>query len=355
MTDATTSTDNRSDDNWVLVSDGANAGTRDSVVTIRALARGGYRIAVTVRSERAVLSRYVDRRVAVDGREIGDLIRWEMSRGDYCAFIPASENVVLSMETPVPGLLDKVTVSRRAREVGLSVPEEMVFESPSDLAASASILPYPVVVKPATRTFNAVRADDASQLRAVPRDSGELIVQPFLAGPMTAIAGVMWDSRIHSSVTERWERIWPADCGLAAWAVSIPRSERHQAALAELMSGYSGLFVAQFVADRLIDLNLRAHSSLPLAVHAGANLAAIYADLSRGLSPPPAHAEPGHTFRWISGDVKRAVHSMRSGSTSISRALKTLSPVRGTAHSMFYWRDPAPMLARLASRFQGSR
>jgi predicted ATP-grasp superfamily ATP-dependent carboligase len=192
-------------------------------------------------------------------------------------------------------------------------------------------------------------------LDRIPEDAGAIIVQPFLSGGMSAVAGVMWESRIHSSVVESWERIWPLDCGLATWAVTMPRSEPLEDALSALMDGYSGLFVAQFVDGHLIDLNLRAHSSLPLAVKAGANLVAIYADLARGLSPPRRHAEPGHTFRWISGDVKGAVASARSGLASVPEILRTMSPVRGTAHSMFSWRDPSPMLGRLAARFRRRR
>ena len=182
---------------------------------------------------------------------------------------------------------------------------------------------------------------------------GEIIVQPFLRGPMSAVAGVMWDSHVHSSTTERWRRIWPLDCGLATWAVTMPRSEAHEEALAALMSGYSGLFVAQFVDGHLIDLNLRVHSSLPLAVKAGANLVGIYADLARGFQPPHSHAEPGHTYRWISGDVKGVITSVRSGVMPVRQAMQALSPVPGTVHSMVSWRDPLPVLARLTARFPG--
>jgi predicted ATP-grasp superfamily ATP-dependent carboligase len=340
----------RRGEHWVLVSDGADAGTRDCVVAIRALAEAGYKVAVTVRSERPLLSRHVSRTVPADTEDLGGLIEREMSSGEYDAFIPASETVVLAMKAQVPMLLDKAKTTRRAREVGIPVPDETVFENASQLLAAAPDLRYPVVVKPAVRTFKAFRADSAAELAAVPADAGELIVQPFLDGQMSAIAGVMWDSRMHSSTTERWERIWPLDCGLAAWAVTTSGSDRLANALAELMAGYSGLFVAQFVDGHLIDLNLRVHSSLPLAVKAGANLAAIYADLAHGLFPRPRQAEPGHTFRWISGDVKGTVASLRSGAMTLSEAVHHLSPVGGTVHSIFSWNDPAPMLARLGSR-----
>jgi predicted ATP-grasp superfamily ATP-dependent carboligase len=338
---------------WVLVSDGADAGTRDCVVAIRALADSGYRVAVTTRSRHPLLSRYVSRRVGVGEGEIAEVIGNEMDRGDYAAFIPAAESVVLSLEPQVPALHDKALVSRRAREVGLRVPEEVVFAGPADLSAAAATMRFPVVVKPSIRTFKAFRADHPSQLTRMPEGSGDVIVQPFLEGEMSAVAGVMWDSEIHSCSFERWERIWPIDCGLASWAVTTTPSERVVEALSSLMAGYSGLFVAQFVDGHLIDLNLRVHSSLPLAVKAGANLVAIYSELARGLTPPPTQAEPGHTFRWISGDLKGVITKLRSGGTPTTEAIKALAPVRGTTHSMFSWRDPSPMLARLTSHIGG--
>jgi len=338
---------------WVLVSDDEDGGTRDCVVAIRSLAHAGYNVAVTTRSSRPLLSRYVGRRVHAGDADIADVILDEMRRGDYAAFIPASENVVLSLEPQVAELLHKASLSRRARKAGLRVPEERVFAAPADLIRAAPTLEFPVVVKPSVRTFKAFRADDPSQLKTLPRGSGEIIVQPFLDGAMSAVAGVMWDMEVHSCSFERWERIWPLDCGLAAWAVTVPPSEPLVQALSSLMAGYSGLFVAQFVDGHLIDLNLRVHSSLPLAVKAGVNLVAIYADLARGLSSRQTRAEPGHTFRWISGDLKGASAALRSGATPVLDAAKTLMPVRGTTHSMFSWRDPLPMLARVTARIGG--
>lgn len=350
---ATSSANTLIREQWVLVSDGADADTRDCVVAIRSLARAGYSVAVTTRSSHPMLSRYVGRRVPADEHDIADVIRNEMDGGDYAAFVPAGESVVLSLEAQVPSLLDKASVSRRAREVGLRVPEEIVFAGPADLAAAAPTLRFPVVVKPAIRTFKAFRAHDPSQLSGVPEDSGEIIVQPFLEGEMSAVAGVMWDSQIHSCSFERWERIWPLDCGLATWAVTTTPSDTVAQALSSLMTGYSGLFVAQFVGGHLIDLNLRVHSSLPLAVKAGANLVAIYADLAQGLSPARTQAEPGHTFRWISGDLKGVITATRSGAIPVLEAIQAMMPVRGTAHSMVSWRDPSPMFARLTARVGG--
>jgi hypothetical protein len=288
----------------------------------------------------------------IDG-DLATRIRAQIESGRYCAFVPAAEDVVACLDNRAFALMDKVALSRRAREVGLVVPEDLVFQGPSELADHVADLPYPGVVKPAHRSFRPFRLDDPSGLERVVLPEGEIVVQPFITGPMSAVAGVMWGSEVHSSTFERWHRIWPLDCGLATWAVTIPRAESLEEALGALMGGYSGLFVAQFVGGHLIDLNLRVHSSLPLAVKAGANLVSIYADLVRGLSPTPSHAEPGHTYRWVSGDVKGMISSVRSGTMRVPEAIRALTPVPGTVHSMVSLRDPLPMVARLAARLPG--
>ena len=151
-------TDSDRGEHWVLVSDGADAGTRDCVVAIRALAQAGYNVAVTVRSPRAVLSRYVGRRVLVeDDIAAGSGERWTAVPIPHSS--PPARRWSSRWMLKCQPCLDKVATSRRARGTRITVPEEMVFEKPGDLAAAAHTLRYPVVVKPAVRTFKAFRAD----------------------------------------------------------------------------------------------------------------------------------------------------------------------------------------------------
>lgn len=336
----------------VLVSDGKSANSRDAVVAIRALATAGYRVAATVAlpSRFAAASRYVDQKLPVppvDDPQFKARIVELVQSEDFCGLIPASESVTLAMEPHGSELMNKVTLHQRATEVGLDVMPSAEFESFEDLKAHAEDLDFPVVVKPVIRSFNAVRVENHSGLQGLDIESVPLIVQSFVPGQMEAISGVMWRGEVHSVVQESWERIWPRDCGLAAAATTMEVSGDMVTRLGRLMNGYEGLFSAQFLSNKLLDLNLRVHSSLPLAVMAGANLVSIYADLLQGGDPPRLEALPGYKFRWISGELRGIVTDWRAGDMSLVGAAKTLIPRPHTAHSMFSVKDPIPFLIRL--------
>ena len=97
---------------------------------------------------------------------------------------------------------------------------------------------------------------------------------------------------------------------------------------------------------RLIDLNGRFYGSLSLAVAAGANLPAVWADLAMGRPPQaPVRAVPGVRYHWGTADVRRAARERRGGlmrdlAGTAAYALRARQSVVDAA-------DPAPALARL--------
>jgi len=114
-----------------------------------------------------------------------------------------------------------------------------------------------------------------------------------------------------------------------------------------LLEGYEGYFHAQFAGPYLLDLNLRVHTSHPLAVAAGVNLVGIYCDLLRGEEVSPVRGRPAVFFRWLEGDVRHLVKAVRVGRMSAGQALRELAPRRGTVHSTESLSDPGPMFNRL--------
>jgi hypothetical protein len=150
-------------------------------------------------------------------------------------------------------------------------------------------------------------------------------VQPFHAGRLLAVSGVAWQGELVCAVHQRALRIWPPDCGISAYAETVPRDDAREAAVAALLAGigWSGVFQAQFLeADGsayLIDLNPRVYGSLALAIAAGANLPAVWADLLLGRPPALLRLGPG--------------------------GLPGLLPRRRTVHAVWSRRDPAPLLA----------
>jgi hypothetical protein len=214
------------------------------------------------------------------------------------------------------------------------------------LSAAADDLPYPVVLKPLRSVWRPYRVRSAEELRASPPPSAPLLVQPYLAGTLRAVGGVAWRGELVAAVHQRYLRTWPPGAGGASCAVSVEPAEDLEARLVGLLGGRDGIFMAQLVDDVLLDLNPRVYGSLPLAVAAGVNLAAIHCDLARGRDVVRGRGRPGVFFRSTEGDVRHVLAQVRAQSMGVGAGLRALRPRRGVAHPVESLRDPGPMLAR---------
>jgi predicted ATP-grasp superfamily ATP-dependent carboligase len=231
--------------------------------------------------------------------------------------------------------------------VGLEVPPERAFSGTEELLAAAPELDFPVVVKPRTRRYLAFRADRPADLERVPEDGGPLVVQPFVTEPLHAVSGVLSRGRLVAAAHERWLRIWPYPCGLACAAETVRADPDVERRLTALLKDHEGLFCAQFAGPYIFDVNLRIHSSHPLAVAAGANLVGLWCDLAAGREVSEVRARPGHFYRWLEGDLRHVAQAVRSGRMSLPEAARALRPRADTAHSTESLLDPGPMLSRL--------
>lgn len=345
----------------VLVTDGGAAGSRDCLAAVRALHAAGYETDVTVSegTSRQAVSRYVRARHAIPG--VNDPaypseVQRILASGGYVTVLPVSEASLVALSSHLPlvaELGDKDGLAEAASRAGLAVPESRTFSSVDELLAASSSLDYPVAVKPLVRTFTAFRAGSAKDLDRVRAASGPVMVQPWIEGELRALSGVMWKGRLVAACHERWLRVWPWPAGLACAAVTTEPDPALEASIERLLDGYEGIFCAQLVGGHLFDLNLRIHSSHPLAVAAGANLVAIYCDLLSGARVAELRARPGHFYRWLEGDARHVLKAWRSHRMTALRALTALRPRAGTAHSTESLTDPAPMLVRL--RFGAAR
>jgi hypothetical protein len=335
----------------VLVTDGGNGWSRDTVAAVRGLIDAGYRPWVTTsgRSWLAAPSRYVERRIRVPSPgEPGyrDAVLAAAAAGHCLTVLPSSEQALTALGTQVPHLLDKRGLNAAAESVGIPVPSSRHFESLDAVRSAANELEYPLVVKPTTRRYWAFYADSPARVMDAGTDGGPALVQPYLRDQLGAVSGVVWDGRLVAVVHERWLRIWPLRCGLASAAETVSGDPEVERRLEALLDGYQGLFTAQFAGTHLLDLNLRVHSTHPLAVAAGVNLVARYCDLLRGGSPDLVRARPGVFFRWLEGDVRHVLSGVGTRTISVPTAARLLRPRPGTAHSIESIRDPMPSVAR---------
>ena len=336
---------------WVLVtSDGPQL--RDSLVAVRALAEAGYRpaIAVSCGFSLASASRYCLRRIDIphhDDPGYVPAIQEELKRLPYLTVLPASEVALLALGVTVPDLVDKARVEELGRAVGIPSPPGRLFPSGEALLAAANELEYPVIVKPAIHRYHASRVESPAGLAAAVLKDGAVMVQPYLNHALHAVSGVLWHGQLVAAVHERWFRIWRFHSGVATAAETVEPDIDLEDRLTRLMAGYDGYFHAQFAGPYLLDINLRVHTSHPLAIAAGANLVGIYCDLLRGEDVPTVRGRPGVFFRWIEGDVRHVAKAIRLGRMGPREAIAALRPRRGAVHSTESLRDPGPMLSRL--------
>lgn len=263
---------------------------------------------------------------------------------------------------------DKRELARLARTAGLEVPET-VFVPPG---ASVDGIPlrFPVIVKtvnpdPARTAARVapvrVAGDRAALERAMAQSPGEgWLVQRWIDGELQAVSGVAWRGRLCCAVHQRSERIYPRPCGISAFATTVSRQPGLEQRVSRLLEnvGWSGVFQVQFLADGpvryLVDLNPRVYGSMGLAVAAGANLPAIWADLLTGvpLSGPITY-RPGVHYRSEERDAGALAEAVVHREWRDAR--KILTPRRATAHAVGPLRDPAPLLLSIRRMAAGLR
>lgn len=341
---------------WVLVTDDGNGQSRSAVAATRDAGRAGYGVAVSVsgRTSVAAASRHCCVRVDVPppgSQGYADGLR--AAAGVGCvAVLATSDAALLALDAPGAVLVDKAELPRRAAAAGLPVPEGWTFACAEDLLAVAGRLPYPLVVKAQHKSGRgespAARADDAAQLAAWRGATGPLVAQRFVDAPLRAVAGVVHQGRLAAVVHQRYERTWPAVCGVAAAAVTTEPDLGLEERLPALLAGHDGIFQVQLLGPFLIDVNPRPYGSMGLASRSGVNLVDVHCRLVLGEEPGVLlRGRPGTAYRWLEGDVRNLVGRVRAGALAPTAAVRELRPRRGTAGGIGSLRDPGPALARL--------
>jgi len=206
----------------------------------------------------------------------------------------------------------------------------------------------------ALRSVSVVLVGDAEELRAelerVAPGQARL-VQPFIAGSLYAVCGVAWKGQAVCTFHQRSPRVWPPLVGGSSYAVAVRRDVELDRAVRELMHAlrWDGIFCVQFLRDeagsRLIDVNPRVYGSLALAIAAGYNLPAIWADLLLGRQPVIGPLREAVRFRAEEDDLRAILWELRTRGRP--RAMFGLVPRPGTIHPVWSWRDPRPVLTTL--------
>jgi hypothetical protein len=340
---------------WVLLTDGTNGHNRSTLAAVRALAKAGYRSAVTVSGRRSVasVSRFCDRIVltpSADDPDYASAIRAEAAARPYLTVLPASDAALQALDAPGRSFCHKAHLAVAAREAGLETPPGRIFHDAGSLRAAAGALDYPLVVKPVIRTGSshgpARRFDTAEHLRRAPDMPGPLLVQPVVSGGMHAVVGVMWRGELKAVVHQQHLRIWPPQCGDACCAITTPPLPALEKGLQTMLTDYNGIFQAEFAGPSLVDLNPRVYGSLPLAVSAGANLVGVYCDLVRGVDVTPLRGRVGVEYHWWGGDARHLGSRWWSRELTFAESVRALGLRQALSRENVALSDPKPVLER---------
>jgi predicted ATP-grasp superfamily ATP-dependent carboligase len=256
---------------------------------------------------------------------------------------------------------DKAEVYRIAYACGLHAPATLQLRR-GDVATHCTGLRFPVVVKsPSTAASIDDKTMRLSQTRVVHTpaelelqlgDEAVSLVQQHVAGELVAMSGVAWNGETICTVHQRARRIEPPVCGTSAFAETTVPDARLDTAVRRLVAaiGCSGIFQAQLiragVEHRFIDFNPRPYGSLALAIAAGANLPAMWADLLLGRAPVVASYRVGTRLRIEARDLRAIARMLAAG--RFAEGVSALAPRRRTVHAVFSLRDPAPALVLLS-------
>lgn len=259
---------------------------------------------------------------------------------------------------------DKLLLGQLARDAGLDAPPS--FDLSEELVPDE--LPLPAIVKPqrsvtdqgrALRWAWSVRVSSREQLRGLLEGSNgdHRLLQPYISGTLAAVCGVAWGGELVCAVHQASRRIWPPEQGISSYAVTVPANPSRQAGVAALVRAisWSGVFGVQFLIDErgsyVIDFNPRIYGSMGLAIAAGLNLPAIWADLLLDRPVEPCDYRPGVHYRSEEDDYRALARQFRHGDRG--EALQGLLPRRRTVHAVFALSDPKPLLTSLEKLRQG--
>ena len=253
---------------------------------------------------------------------------------------------------------DKMELEALAAEAGLKTPPSMRCTA-TEIESGVAVQ-LPAVVKAARTRMptpgggfatSPVRRVESREelLDAVSGIAGDVaLIQPALEGELTASCGVAWNGEVVAMVHQVSRRIFPPGNGITAFAESVAADPELEAGVERLVGslGWSGIFQAQFVSSRgdshLIDLNPRMYGSMALAIAAGHNLPAIWADLLLGRSPRVGRYQVGAHFRSEERDLAALGAAALVGDWRT--AIAVLRPRRRTAHALASLTDPVPLL-----------
>ncbi|HEV3304906.1 MAG TPA: ATP-grasp domain-containing protein [Candidatus Sulfotelmatobacter sp.] len=289
--------------------------------------------------------------------------------------ISAGARLILPDHSDLLRAFDKNETTRLAASLGVAVPKTVVVTDPQQARAAAQSMRYPVVLKPHSseelssdgrlRTTgrpryasNSVEYDAA--YREISSRSLAVLVQEFVEGEGTGYFALMHHGELRAEFAHRRIRdVYPTGSGSAV-RTSVPVDPEIRRASLAILSAlrWHGVAMVEYRKKAgspavFMEVNGRFWHSLPLACYAGVDFPALLARMAeQGDVEPSATYRYGVRCRWLLGDARHLFEVWKGPPRGypgkypgrLRTLLQVLTPVPGTYHDLFQWRDPLPEL-----------
>jgi len=291
------------------------------------------------------------------------------------SLIAAGARLILPEHSDLLRAFNKKETTRLAASLGVAVPKTRVVATLQEAQNAAEAMQYPLVLKPSAseellpggtlRTAGRpVYASDAVQFMAAFRDistrSSAVLVQQFVEGEGTGYFALLHHGEVRAEFAHRRLRdVYPTGSGSAVRVSVTVDPEIRRASLAILAAlRWHGVAMVEYRHQAgspavFMEVNGRFWHSLPLCCYAGVNFPALLVEMAEhgDVSPNATYVE-GIRCRWLLGDFRHLVEVWKgpppgypkSYPDKLRTLLQVITPVRGTYHDLFQWRDPLPEL-----------
>lgn len=290
------------------------------------------------------------------------------------SLIAADARLVLPEHENVLRAFDKDETTRLAASLGIPVPTTTLITSPEQAHDVSKSMQYPVVLKPRTseelragslRTGGRPRyAHDSTEFddayRDISKRSSAVLVQQYIPGEGMGYFALMHHGELRAEFAHRRIRdVHPTGSGSAVRISIDPDPEIRRQSLAILSAlCWHGVAMVEWRVQPgyppvFIEVNGRFWHSLPLACYAGMDFPALLARMAEnGDIEPTFGYQRSVRCRWLLGDARHLVEVWKGPPRGypgkypgrLRALIDVLTPVPGTYHDLFQWKDPLPEL-----------
>lgn len=289
--------------------------------------------------------------------------------------ISTGAQLVLPDHADLLRAFDKNETSRLAASLGVAIPKTQIVGNLDQAREAVRSMKYPLVLKPRAseefspdgkvKTTGRPRyASNAAQFEAAYLDissrSGTVLLQEYVEGDGTGYFALLNHGELRAEFAHRRIRdVHPSGSGSAVRVSIKPDPEIRRASLAILSAlRWHGVAMVEYRQKMgspavFMEVNGRFWHSLALACYAGVDFPALLARMAdHGDIEPNLEYRSGVRCRWLLGDARHLVEVWKGSPPGYPgtypgrmRTLQqVLTPVPGTYHDLFQWRDPGPEL-----------